>query len=529
MRKFASALLCCLLCIFMLTGCGSQISFTWVVDHVPANLDPQLASFGPELVAAYNLYSGLVRLDENGDPQPECAESWTESSDGLTYTFKLKDGLHYEKLRHHEKEYPLTASDFVFAFQRVFLPETNSPFAASFSAIQNSREVLTGAVSPSALGVSAPDDHTVVFHLEKPDPKFLSKLALPGAMPCNKEFFEDTKGAYGLMAHGSAFKNVLANGPFRLYNWNENGLFLRRPENGQLFTSLRIVLNSTSGPADDSGNEPVPLTGADLLRAGKATAALSDTFEDPDFSAIPYTATTWALTFNCEQPQLAQPKIRQALASSAQNADLTLAKGCQAAEGFIPPAVSVLGNPYRSDVGPVIPHFEDPVTLCRDGFAQTEAKRFESISIMIPQGYGVRDQAEALNQEWQKQLGAYSAFFPIRELPIEEYTQKLMNGDYQIALVPFSPLSDNAAEMLSQISITNPTTGQTPGLLRELDHAAGWSASQLAQTEAALLNEATVMPLWTQSKSLLVQPGVKGLIFRPFGPVLDLTWATLSQ
>lgn len=38
-----------------------------------------------------------------------------------------------------------------------------------------------------------------------------------------------------------------------------------------------------------------------------------------------------------------------------------------------------------------------------------------------------------------------------------------------------------------------------------------------------------MVPLWFQTKALLMQPGVEGLVFRPFGPVLDLTGATMAQ
>ena len=76
-----------------LTGCGSQIEFTWAMERVPGNLDPQLAWESPELIAVTNLYSGLFRLDDEGEPVPDCAESYTVSEDGLTYTFTLKEGL----------------------------------------------------------------------------------------------------------------------------------------------------------------------------------------------------------------------------------------------------------------------------------------------------------------------------------------------------------------------------------------------------------------------------------------------------
>lgn len=525
MKKMMAALLCCLFVMLSLTGCGSPVSFTWLVDQVPDNLDPQLTFRGPDLTAVYNLYSGLVRLDEKGVPQPECAESWEISPDGLTYTFHLKEGLQYEKLKHHEKEYSLTAHDFVFGMQRVFRPETASPYTGNFSAIKNSRAVLNGELSPSQLGVSAPDERTVVYQLEKPDPKFLEKLSLPGAMPCNEEFFDHTRGAYGLHARGSASANVLANGPFRLYNWNENGLFLRRSGSGSRISSLRIVLNNTGSVEDESG----PLSGADLLIEDKASAALSDDFEHPDFTSIPYTSTTWALAFNTAVPELGVETLRQALASAAYAAPLEYAPGCAKAEGLIPPSITVEGENYRSTAGSLLPAFRPAPELCKEGFAGLETAQFRNISILIPEEKDLHLQAELLNQQWQKELSAWSAFFSVREVPIEEFLRCLRTGDYQIALIPFSPMSNSAAEVLSQVQVTGTEYDPTNALWAQLEHSSDWSIAQLSGAEQQLLQQALVVPLWTQSRSLLVQPGVTGLVFRPFGPVLDLTWAEFRK
>ena len=77
MRKTFGALVGCLFFTLFLTGCGSQINFTWTVDRVPQNLDPQLAAESPEPIAVANLYSGLTRLDEAGQPQLDCASAYT--------------------------------------------------------------------------------------------------------------------------------------------------------------------------------------------------------------------------------------------------------------------------------------------------------------------------------------------------------------------------------------------------------------------------------------------------------------------
>lgn len=168
--------------LFALTGCGSSTnsaSFTWFVDSIPANLDPQVASGASDVIACENLYGTLVRKDPDGELVPGLCEKWTVSSDGLTYTFTLKDGLTYAAAKGAATEYDITAEDFVFAFRRIFHAETASPYAVEFSAIQNSAAVLAGLADESSLGVSANGPLTLVFRLSERDDNFLAKLAMP--------------------------------------------------------------------------------------------------------------------------------------------------------------------------------------------------------------------------------------------------------------------------------------------------------------------------------------------------------------
>ena len=196
--RFVAALLAAFF-VLSLTACGSgSNSFTWFVDSIPANLDPQVASSASDIIACENLYSGLVRRTPDGSLAPELCERWEVSADRLTYTFYLKDGLTYTASKGDSTDFAITAEDFVFAFQRMFLPGTNSPYAVEFSALENSAAVLAGQKPASALGVTAAEPLKLVFRLSSPDETFLSKLTLPGAMPCDEAFFDSTRGTYGL-------------------------------------------------------------------------------------------------------------------------------------------------------------------------------------------------------------------------------------------------------------------------------------------------------------------------------------------
>ena len=126
-RLFSFLLLCSF--VLTLTGCGNagSNSFTWYVDEIPVNLDPQVASTSEDLTACTNLHAGLMRKDENGQPVPALCTEYKVSADGLTYTFTLPEGLVYLARRGVQTEYAITAQDFVYTFLRIYSPETKSP------------------------------------------------------------------------------------------------------------------------------------------------------------------------------------------------------------------------------------------------------------------------------------------------------------------------------------------------------------------------------------------------------------------
>ena len=370
-------ILCILLCLVLaagfLTGCGSSgASFTWRVNHVPANLDPQIAQESSERIAVTNLYRGLTRIDENGDAVLDCAESYTVSEDGLTYTFTLKEDLAYTKLKKTKRNILSPLQTLCSAWSG-FSGKNQQPLSGAFFQPERRRRRTPG--------VSAPDERTVVYQLNAPDPAFLEKLAQPGAMPCNEEFFEHSAGAYGLSA-----ATTLANGHFYLYNWNENGLFLRRSASGSLITSLHIVLDttaqSTPTPAPASGtsvaqSEPAA-TAAAAVAAGDVTAAIDEVSSAGNLPCIPYTATTWALVFNCEDKQLASQNVRLALGASAMGIE-PLPAGFSTADGLIPPAMEVNGSGYRDTVGGQMPTVSDVKESCRAGLSQAGLQQFSAI------------------------------------------------------------------------------------------------------------------------------------------------------
>ena len=337
---------------FLLAGCGgssASTSFTWFVDNIPANLDPQVATKAEDVIACENLYGGLVRRNASGELVPDLCERWEISSDGLTYTFYLKSGLTYTGTKGAATDYAITAEDFVYAFRRVFDPQTASPYAVEFSAIQNSAAVLDGTADPGTLGVSAIGELTLVFRLSERDDTFLSKLTLPGAMPCDEAFFESTRGTYGLSS-----TSTLSSGSFYIYNWTASGLFLHRSAASPLVNNLRLVQNTSN--TDKSA--------AQLIADEKCSAALDDTGEATALRAVSYSDTTWALLFNASEGSVfAVASLRQALAEAGAPQIRIFAKienlaGVQALPEFLSLVDEVVIA--RGDLGNAMPLWELP-------------------------------------------------------------------------------------------------------------------------------------------------------------------------
>ena len=505
-------------CLAPLAGCakGSGVnSFTWFVEQIPANLDPQIASAPEDVLACTNLCGGLVRLDAAGEPQPDLAGSWAVSPDGLRYTFTLKAGLTYRAARGEATDYAITAEDFVYAFQRVFSPETRSPYAVEFSAIEGSGAVLAGLAAPDSLGVRAVDSLTLEFTLSEADDSFLHKLALPGAMPCDEAFFESTGGSYGLTA-----ATTLSSGSFYLYNWTASGLFLRREGTDGLVDSLRLVQNT--GAAQSA---------QDLILNERCTAALDETDAPTTLRSISYTDTTWCLLFNTQQAALSSALLRQSLAAAVRLAALPVDEGLYApAAGLVPSGLSVGSLDYRQTAGDPSPSLGSAYALYRAARETVTSADLMGVTVLAPAGTGLTQAVEALNSVWQREL---SLFFSIEEVPREDFDARIAAGDYSIALAPVSCTDGSVYTLLRAFGPEGLGRYADTGYETLLAQSASATGSALrcallAQAERQLLAECVAVPLFAQQKRLLLADGVEGLVFDPYGPVLDLTWTTKS-
>lgn len=135
---------------------------TVAISADPPGWDPTLSTSQEIARVTYgNVYEGLVRFDRNGAIVPALATAWQVSSDGLAWTFTLREGV-----RFHDGS-PLTVEDVLFKFERARNPDSGHVNQGYYAAVAD---------------VRAPDAGTIVFELTQPSRSLLYNLARPDAI-----------------------------------------------------------------------------------------------------------------------------------------------------------------------------------------------------------------------------------------------------------------------------------------------------------------------------------------------------------
>ncbi|MGQ2901903.1 ABC transporter substrate-binding protein [Neoaquamicrobium sediminum] len=166
----------------------------------PQSLDPHAVTAVNDFRILVNVYDGLVRFANGSlEVEPSLAESWEISEDGLTYTFKLREGVTF-----HDGT-PFDAEAVKFNFERMldeehpFHDTGPFPLAFFFSAVDE---------------VTAVDDTTVEFKLNEPFAPFLSNLAYPTGLIVSPAAVEASGKDYG--------RNPVGTGAYKFEEWQGN-------------------------------------------------------------------------------------------------------------------------------------------------------------------------------------------------------------------------------------------------------------------------------------------------------------------
>ena len=263
------------------------------VGATPRHLNPAVQSGIDTGAPGAQLFATPLRFDENWNPQPYLAKSWSISDDGLSVTLNLVKGATF-----HDGK-PITSKDVAFSIKTI---KAHHPFKTMFGAVKR---------------VDTPDSHTAVIRLSKPHPALLLALSSQLGAVIPEHIYGDGQDP---KTHPRNSENVVGSGPFKLVEFvRDQHIILERNENffleGKPYLDkivMRIIkdpsarsLGRENGEIHLSAFESTP---QDILHS-KGIAHLTAT--DKGYAAIG--PITW-LAFNTKSKPTSDVRVRQAIA-----------------------------------------------------------------------------------------------------------------------------------------------------------------------------------------------------------------------
>ena len=429
----------------LLSACGQSNTDTSTYSSTfsanPTTFNYLLDYYADNTAVITNLVDGLLENDSYGNLVPALAEDWSVSSDGLTYTYKLrKDAKWYTA--DGEEYASVKAQDFV----------TGIKYAAdnkgqAMDLIQNSikglNDYVTGVTNDfSTVGVKALDDYTVEYTLTRPEPYWNSKTTNSILFPVNEEFLKSKDKDFGTLTPDS----ILYNGPYLLKDFTSKSS-IEYVKNPHYYDHDKVTIEKVKLAYFDGSDQEMTIrnfeSGAYSLAGvypnSSSYAKTKEKYQDNIVYSL-QDKTSWYFNFNVNrkaynhtaktsdqqknstQTAILNKNFRQALnfaidrtAYSAQS------NGQEAASNtlrntLVPPTFVQVGD---KSFGEVVSS-----KLVQYGTEWSEINLSDA-----QDGYFNREKAQAKFAEAKKELEAQGVTFPIHlDIPVDQTNKNAVSG-----------------------------------------------------------------------------------------------------
>lgn len=457
-------------------------------------LDPAFISDAADVQLLLQLYAGLTRLDEDGQPYPSLAESWTVSADGLTYTFRVRAGLRFSDGS------PLRAGDVRRSWLRILDPATASTAPDVLSVIRGAPERLAGGAEDD-VGIRTPDEGTMIVELRHPASYFPAIAATPTAFV--------VPPAADASADWQTVDGFIGSGPYVVDSMDGQRLVLAAnqeyvagpPPIGEVHWLVEVEGDSVAAYADDL---------VDLAGVGSSTASWIS--YDPDFGPALHRAASLSVQyfgFDTTRPPFDDPMVRIAFAAALDRDRLVpLAEGIggQPASSIVPPAL------WPDQLPDEYPYNPDTARRLLDEAGYADRDDLGVITV-ADVGLGVGPAVTA----WQDELGVRIA---VEGMEFGDYLRALDREPPQVFTINW--IADYPSPYALYSLLLLPGAASNYGewtdteFVRVLESAsaADDEAAQAAayrEVDAYVDNLAPVIPWSYPTSWWLVRPGLRGL------------------
>lgn len=489
------------------------------------SLDPQLATDGTSFEVIADYTDGLMQMDADGAAVPACAESYEVSEDGTTYTFHIREDAVWSNGD------PVTANDFVFAWQRAVDPANASEYSYMLSdigQIVNAAEIIAGEKDVSELGVTAVDDKTLEVQLNVPVSYFLSLMYFPTYYPVNQAFFESCGDTFA-----TSPETTLSNGAFVLTSYEPAATAFELVKNEDYYDADKVQLAGLNYQViQDSQQALMSYQNGDLdttLLNGEQVDQVKD---DPEFTSVG-AGYLWYISPNIKEvPELANLNLRLAMTFALDRDSIcndVLKDGCAPTYTAVPPEFAA--GPDGSDFSADQTMFADACAYDPDkALEYYEAAKTElsqdtfTFDMVVDADDAPQKVAQVVKEQLETTLPGMTINLTIE--PKKQRVEDMQNGNFQLGLTRWGP---DYADPMTYLGMWVTDNSNNYGFWSNADYDAiiaecttgdlctdpegRWSA--LYDAEKIVMDEAVIFPLYTQCNAEMVSSAVSGIEFHP--------------
>jgi oligopeptide transport system substrate-binding protein len=291
----------------------------------PETIDPGKASWANQISVIKEVFVGLLGFKADLSLEPVTATEIPStsnggiSSDGLTYTFKLRPEVTWSDGK------KVVAKDYEYSIKRMLSPEVASEYASFYFDIVGAqdyngsadKDATTQTSLKDAVGVKAMDDLTLQIKLAQPRPTFLQIMALHPAYPVREDIITQNGDKW------TEPPNYIGNGPFILTEWVHQDHLTFKPNpnywgsnKAKLSTmTFKMITDQQAAFAAYKNNELQLVQ----VPAGSEKATLADSSLKDQI--VRYNLLqTWAFQFNVTKAPFDNKLVRQAFSCAIDRA-----------------------------------------------------------------------------------------------------------------------------------------------------------------------------------------------------------------
>jgi oligopeptide transport system substrate-binding protein len=506
------------------TSSSGQLAEKQVINVLETAEIPTLDSvmnqdvLGSEVLSQVN--SGLYRWDQTGKKViPDLATGEPEyNADKTVLTIKLRKDAKWSNGD------PVTAQDFVYAWQRGIDPKTASPYVPYMmdGKIKNATEIINGQVKPQDLGVKAIDANTLEVDLVRPLPYIDSLLTFTSFYPQNQKYVEQQGANYAKDA-----SHLLYNGAFKLTKWDgSTSETWTMEKNADYWDAKNVTLNQVNFNVvkDPQAAVNAYSAGQADITGRLASSAIISQYQGSKDLVQYLEPSMWWLKMNEKNPVLKNVNTRKAIATAIDKkayVNNVLANGSIQANFIVPKEFTFNnGKDFREGQDAYLKTDKEQAKKLWEQGLKELGKTNVTLTMVGQDTETAKKEDAFIKDQLEKTLPGLTV--NIQSVPFKIRIDREDKQDYDLLHAGWGP--DYADPMTfmdlfltgggqNHMSYSNP---QYDKLVKDAQTTLAakpderWKALQQAE-KILLEDDAALAPLYQRTVNILVNPKVKGL------------------